>query len=168
MDQKESVWEAARFAGDGYDRAQYVERFGFEPVSGWGRDGYDLGEWPYVMVFFRDRSEELRGSVFEVVVNVEGDAYSHEFPTAGEREAWVDDWAFREWKHHEREWVAGLEAPTPELRGRFSWRRLRRETCSTCREPLTPAEVAAVDADTDFIPHGDRGHKISREPEPVR
>lgn len=40
-------------------------------------------------------------------------------------------------------------------------------TCSVCGDELTAAEVRAVWADTDFIPHWDRGHTIGWEPTPA-
>lgn len=39
---------------------------------------------------------------------------------------------------------------------------MARDRCSACGDALTAAEIAAMDADTDFIPHGDRGHLIGR------
>ncbi len=30
--------------------------------------------------------------------------------------------------------------------------------CQTCGEPLTVAEIREMFKDTDFVPHGDRGH----------
>lgn len=39
---------------DGYDDMDVAESEGWKAVSGWGRDGWDLGDWPYVVVSTRD------------------------------------------------------------------------------------------------------------------
>jgi hypothetical protein len=43
-------------SGDGYDRMDSVMDRGWHAVSAWGRDGWDLGDWPLVMYFVRNRS----------------------------------------------------------------------------------------------------------------
>lgn len=120
------LWEAARFQGDGYDRAAFVARFRWRPVASWGRDGWDLGDWPLVMVFFRER----RGA-FDLCVNCEGDAELRSFPTAAERAAHVDGVALFYWRAlgngPDVGGISSVSTMPAEYRGPFSWRRLELE-----------------------------------------
>lgn len=96
-----AVFELARFAGDGYDRAEVVERAGWHPLASWGRKGWDLGDWPYVMVYTRRKGED-----YQVAVNVEGDTDVETFETLAERNARIDSIAAFYWK-------ANGNGPTP-------------------------------------------------------
>ena len=40
--------------GDGYDDMELAEKIGWHPISAWGKDGWNLGSWPLVIVFFRN------------------------------------------------------------------------------------------------------------------
>jgi hypothetical protein len=116
-------WEALKMAGDGYDRAEVAHKVGWRPVASWGRDGYDLGSWPLVMVFHREH-----GGTFEVCENVEGDASVYSYSTAAERDAKTDELALFHWRHESEAWVEGVrsvEDMPAELRGPFSWARLK-------------------------------------------
>lgn len=43
------------------------------------------------------------------------------------------------------------------------WLRAR-STCVVCGESLTAFQIQFLDADTDWLAHGDKGHLIGREP----
>lgn len=45
----ETFWEIARFAGDGYDRADLARTRGWSAQYNWGQDGWDFLEPPYYM-----------------------------------------------------------------------------------------------------------------------
>lgn len=114
----DAFWQATWLYGDGYDVMAQAERplQGWRVVSSWGRDGYDLGSWPYVMVFFRER----RG--FEIAYYVERDVVCYVAPTKARREAIVDEIAFFHWKHQNEVWVKGYESVEhvpDELRGPY-------------------------------------------------
>lgn len=118
----EGIWEAGRFY-DGYDRQAVVGKRGWHAVSAWGRDGWDLGSWPLVTVYFRD-GEGPRP--FLAAENVEGDTTVYAFATEEDRNAGVDRIAFSHWQYARESWVEGIESATdmPEqLRGPFSWSR---------------------------------------------
>ena len=111
-------WQAAWRYGDGYDVMGQAERkmHGLRVVSSWGRVGYDLGSWPLVMVFFRERKG------YEIAYYVEGDVVCYAAPTEAIREAIVDGIAFFHWKHQGESWVEGYESVerVPEnLRGPY-------------------------------------------------
>ena len=92
----EDWWEAGKFAGDGYDRMELFGKLGWRAVSSWGKDGWDLGDWPYVMFFCLQHNSSkcdpictlagLTGSDFcptngtQWAINVEGDTTRYSFP----------------------------------------------------------------------------------------
>jgi hypothetical protein len=60
----EPFWALAQARGkDGYDRIERAVAHGWRAVPGWGRDGWDLGSWPLVVIF---HGESPAG--FEIVV----------------------------------------------------------------------------------------------------
>jgi hypothetical protein len=62
---------------DGYEFMTAARQEGWRTLPSWGNDGWDLGEWPYVVLMVRQRE----GGHFEVVEHVEGDLTFYEFPT---------------------------------------------------------------------------------------
>ncbi len=67
--------------------------------------GYNLGSWPLVMVFFRERKGR-----FEVVEYVEGDASMWSCPTEEIRQQVTDELAFFHWKHQGEEYVEDYDS----------------------------------------------------------
>ena len=114
----EPLFEGLHFLGyDGYDIMAVAEQCGWEAIAGWGKDGYDLGDWPYVVVYSRKV-----GSMHQVAIYVEGDMTAYQVPSLEVRNAIIDDTAFFYWKHKEQEWVQGystVENLPPELRGPY-------------------------------------------------
>lgn len=95
------LWTSMRMmCGDGYDRAEIAHQENWKVQSCWGAHGWDLGSWPYVMVFFRG---------LDVLVNVEGDTEMYTAPDIAVRNAIVDEIAFFWWNHANEPWVAGIE-----------------------------------------------------------
>lgn len=117
-------WHATWQIGDGYDVMAWAKKHRWEAISSWGRDGWDLGSWPLVIIFWRTT---LDSSHYEVLEYVEGDVTCWCCPTPELREQVTDSLAFFHWKQQGCEWVAAYEDETkapPELRGKFSWKRL--------------------------------------------
>lgn len=115
----EHFWLACQLRGDdGYDRIEVARPRGWRAIPAWGRDGWDLGCWPLVVIFHRDIADG-----FELVENVEGDVTAYRFPTRAMRDAATDELAFFHWRHEDEPWVSGIErlqdAPA-ELRGPYS------------------------------------------------
>lgn len=131
----EAFWEIGRLV-DGYDRMELAGKCGWAPVSRWGRDGWDLLEWPYYVAYVRNvvdpgrrtdiaSRERLPGLVaYQLATNCEGDTEVWSFPTSGQRERAIDALAFWHWKHCGAQWVEGLSEPTEVTMGPFSWARL--------------------------------------------
>ncbi len=80
--------------GDGYEWMERLPR-GWVPVASWGRDGWDLGSWPYaVIVEYRDAE---RG-IYAVGTYVEGDITVQRFETASEQYEAIDTIAEFYWR----------------------------------------------------------------------
>ena len=94
------VFEAARFAGDGYDRAEMVARIGWQSMASWGVNGWDLGDWPYVMVYRRTRTDDDGVTWYGLAVNVEGDTDLTEYRTEDDWRAKVQEVAEFYWRHN--------------------------------------------------------------------
>lgn len=111
---------------DGYDRMEFVRNTaGWRPIPSWGRDGWDLGSWPYVTIMFKEADGK-----YAVREDVEGDVTIRQFETEQQRNAYVDTIAFYYWHQNKEDWVAGIKSADdmpPYLRGPFSWKRLEAE-----------------------------------------
>lgn len=83
-----------RFSDDGYGDMQVAEREGWRVLASWGRDGWNLGDWPYVAVYVRERAEtlelQLRDAKWELQVIVEGDHDVYRFDHEEDRTAALD------------------------------------------------------------------------------
>ena len=119
----EPFWQLTQVRGeDGYDRIEVARTHGWQAVSSWGLEGWDLGTWPLVVILHRQSADG-----FELAYDVEGDVTVYRYPTRELRDAATDCLAFCHWKHDSTGWVDDVEriddAPD-RLRGRFSWGRL--------------------------------------------
>lgn len=118
---------------DGYGDVTAAQSQGWKTHPSWGRDGWDLGQWPYVSIHLR-----VNGGRYEVLTIVEGDHDVYAFDSEADQHAAVD-YLFL-WHAANNEWcpVRGeegreaLDAGTVDVdsryRGPFSWERLNSET----------------------------------------
>lgn len=114
-----------RFGGDGYDFIGALDRSLWRPHSTWGQDGWDAGDWPYVVLASVEALAE-----YGALYYVEGDVTVASFGKAAERDAWIDVRVFWHWKARNEPWVAEVESVDdldPKYRGPFSWERCRAE-----------------------------------------
>lgn len=119
--------EGYEFIGAGHDN-------GWNAVAGWGRDGWDLGSWPYVVVLFRD----LPGA-FQRAIYVEGDITVETYVTAEDRETATDETALFYWKAAGADWLDRGD----DLKGPFSWARLDGPQGSQPRMVVRDDQVAS-------------------------
>lgn len=70
---------------DGYEDMEVAERQKWSVVANWGRDGWDLGGWPYVAIYTRERAGK-----YELQQIVEGDHSRYEFDNEDDRTAAMD------------------------------------------------------------------------------
>ncbi len=66
--------------GDGYDFMHGAAEHGWAALSNWGEDGWDAGDWPYVIIFIRGHKD----IGYWTMVHVEGDLSVNKFDTMGE------------------------------------------------------------------------------------
>jgi hypothetical protein len=121
---------------DGYGDMEVAANEGWTAISGWGRDGWDLGDWPYVVIYARDH--ELRQIV-------EGDSTVYAFDNVDDLHAAIDylfiwyglrreydEWTVEGLTYDKRDALDNGELRVPErFRGPFSWKRLEREGSTT-------------------------------------
>jgi hypothetical protein len=119
----EAIWKLSQIRGqDGYERIDAVSARGWNAIPSWGLEGWDLGDWPLVVIFHRHSADG-----YELAYDIEGDVTVYRYPTRELRDAATDCLAFWHWKHAGARWVDGVDgidnAPG-RLRGRFSYERL--------------------------------------------
>ena len=136
----EPFWAIAHGSGaDGYDTMDAATARGWTAVASWGQDGWDLGTWPYVILFTRTKAGR-----WELAHYVEGDITTYAFPDQATRDTAIDGTAFWYWKAHERSWVADYqraEQLPPRFRGPFGAERAT--TPRLVRVLLIPADQPA-------------------------
>lgn len=173
---------------DGYGDMDVAAEEGWLCVPGWARDGFDLGNWPYVAFYVRNRGTE-DPQRYQMQTIVEGDHDVYGFASQAEREAAIDYlfiWyglgrEYEEWMALGPAWRdseagraaldAGLLAVPARLRGPFSWARIEREDerahgrCEVCNKAISDDEHAKLESDIDFVEHGngDERHAIRRK-----
>src|SRR5437868_14852126 len=103
----EPFWQALPMLGvDGYSVMGLAEQRQWHAIGGWGREhGYNLGSWPLVMIFFRDREAS-----YDLLYYVEGDTVMYACPTEEIRNALTDTFAFFHWKHQGESWVEDYDS----------------------------------------------------------
>jgi hypothetical protein len=123
---------------DGFDDMEINERRKWATLSGWGQDGWDIGEWPYVVISHRTKDDK-----YQLLQVCEGDHEVYTFDTEADRDAATDylfiwyalgkdysGWDAEGLTHDEREALdAGTLAVPDKYRGPFSWAR--------CNAPAT-------------------------------
>jgi hypothetical protein len=109
---------------DGYEDMGVAEQAGWHAVGNWGRDGWDLGSWPYVVLYARVTSGRFEphddAGRWELMQIVEGDHTEYRFLTEADRDAAMDYlflWyaAAKHWAPLSEEDRARLDAGTLEV-----------------------------------------------------
>ena len=111
--------------GDGYDDMELAEKHGWKPISAWGKEGWNLGSWPLVIVFFRNLKKGDE-NFYQVIEYVEGDVTMWSCPTKELRQQVIDELAFFHWKFSNKEWVndyTSVDELPDELRGPYGRQR---------------------------------------------
>lgn len=107
--------------GDGYDfMADHAEPAGLRPIASWGRDGWDLGDWPYYVIY----SGKGAGAWWTVSY-IEGDIIARRYATRDEMISGIDAIARDQWERDPDRGPKDIDGP--EARGPFSWARLEQE-----------------------------------------
>ncbi len=104
-----------RFSDDGYSDMEHESKAGgWKALAGWARDGYDLGDWPYVSFLIRKHDDR-----YGLLQIVEGDRSQWEFETQQDLYAAIDymflwysageDWAPLTYEQRETLNTGGLQ-----------------------------------------------------------
>jgi hypothetical protein len=114
-----------RESDDGYSDMEAEEGRGWHALAGWGQDGWDLGDWPYVVIYVRDQPNS-----FSLMQIVEGDRTVYSFTSEEDRSAAIDYlflWyaASRRWsplQEEDREKLNAGELVIPDSKWRGPYR----------------------------------------------
>lgn len=82
---------------DGWDFINELSH-GWQAIGLWGRDGWNLGSWPYVVVAHYDGD-----GLYAVATRVEGDIEIKQFTSYDERNKETNRIAVFYWQHYEVE-----------------------------------------------------------------
>lgn len=109
--------------GDGWDWMDELEGTPWVQVPNWGLDGWDLGQWPYVVVVICSPGSGAKA--FGVGTYVEGDLTREAYATRAEMITRVDEIAAFYWRLSSSPPEVPPVGPLPEyLTGPFSWERV--------------------------------------------
>jgi hypothetical protein len=141
----EAFWLLSQLRGDdANDGMALAWGRRWKPIPTWGRDGWDLGSWPYVVVYHRTTD-----NAWQLAENAEGDVTVYSYGSRELRDAATDCLAFSYWKQGQRGWVAGIDSvdfAPDDLRGPFSWARLEGSHEGRALGQLRPALLIESDA----------------------
>ncbi len=110
---------------DGSDWLSQLGECGWRMVPSWGRDGWDLLEWPYAAVAHFDGEDRYGLAVYE-----EGDVSVESFPLREARDAATDRIAVQYWRangHGPRDLPDRDDELAPYHLGAFSLERIECE-----------------------------------------
>lgn len=100
---------------------------GWRAQGSWGRDGWDLGAWPYVVVAVFDHPEQ---TAFAYATYTEGDVNTVTCESQEELYEAIDDVAEYQWRSNPEVGPDDLPANDgllPHHRGPFGWQQIERE-----------------------------------------
>ena len=115
-------FSSPNFSDDGYGDIEVATKLGWTAVSSWGHDGWDLGNWPYVVISIRNVGDLYCGAAWQYQMRqtVEGDTTNYGFASAEDRNAAID-YLFGWYAAKQDWWPSGI------TRGILDARRARRD-----------------------------------------
>lgn len=105
--------------GDGYDAMETAMHKGWHMLPGWGRDGWDAGNWPYVQFGWRAGHD----GQWETYDYCEGDVTVKLFTSKEDATRYLDSVVHWHWRNSS-EGPADPDLDNPDHCGPFSWSRL--------------------------------------------
>ncbi|MET3948683.1 hypothetical protein ABIB49_003408 [Arthrobacter sp. UYCu512] len=103
---------------DGYDWMELIEAEGWAVIPSWGCDGWDLGQWPYVMVA-ATRTADSIGNLFGIATYCEGDVGCTFYRTKAAQFEAITEQAFFHWKNGQAHGPDDLPEAAAELPSRY-------------------------------------------------
>lgn len=106
------------YSRDGYDWMDAASETGWHTLSSWGKDGWDAGQWPYVMVSLAKTSDE-KGNLYGMTTYCEGDLDTTFYRSQQEQWKAITEWCRWNWNHGQGDGPAlGPADVVPEIHGR--------------------------------------------------
>ncbi|MEV8150549.1 hypothetical protein AB0O52_20695 [Arthrobacter sp. NPDC080073] len=102
----------------GYDWMELIGEHGWAVIPSWGCDGWDLGQWPYVMVAGIRTADEI-GNLFGVATYTEGDVTCTFYRTKAAQWDAITEHAFYWWKNGQAQGPEDLPMAAAELPSRY-------------------------------------------------
>lgn len=91
-------WTGFDPSGDGYDWMDEAIGAGWRVIASWGADGWDMGDWPYVIVGYR----MLPDNTYISIVRVEGDLIARHHPDHADLTEFLNKTAHAYWQRDGR------------------------------------------------------------------
>ena len=110
----------ARMVSDGYDMCEAAERSSLVAIPSWGRDGWDLGNWP-CWAYLVPRIVPTDGAGWLLVEYITGTVRAWSFATKDVRNRAIDLLAHAFWAQTE---TVDADPDDERYCGPFSWARL--------------------------------------------
>lgn len=102
------------YSRDGYDWMDAASETGWHTLSNWGKDGWDAGQWPYVMVSLAKTADE-HGNLYGMTTYCEGDMVTTFYRSQSEQWKAITAWCHWHWKHSGEQWAAALPEKAEDL-----------------------------------------------------
>ena len=102
----------------GYDWMELIEEHGWAVLSSWGSDGWDLGQWPYVMVAVTRTADSI-GNLFGIATYCEGDVTCTYYRTKARLWDAITEQAFFSWRNGQAHGPDDLPEAAAELPSRY-------------------------------------------------
>lgn len=83
---------------DGYDWIEAAATTGWHVIGSWGKDGWDCGQWPYVLMALAKGSDE-HGNFYGITTYCEGDLATTFFRSQQEQWKAITEWCLWNWEH---------------------------------------------------------------------
>ncbi|WP_353748065.1 MULTISPECIES: hypothetical protein [unclassified Paenarthrobacter] len=103
---------------DGYDWMELIGEHGWGVIPSWGCDGWDLGQWPYVMVAGTRTADDI-GNLFGMATYCEGDVRTYWFRTKARWFGAISEQAFFHWKNGQAQGPDDLPEAAAEMPSRY-------------------------------------------------
>ena len=114
--------DAEGFSLEGYDWMDAAAKAGWPVMAGWGADGWDCGEWPYVQLALAKGQDE-NGTFFGMTTYCEGDTTTSFYRTQAAQWDAISRWCHWNWVHGQGDGPTGLpkdfDECGPEIRRPF-------------------------------------------------
>ena len=102
---------------DGWDWMDLINGHGWYAVNSWGSEGWDMGQWPYVIIA-ATRTADAAGELFGVASYCEGDVSTSYYRTQAAQWEALTEHAFSSWQLGQAHGPANLPGAAAELPSR--------------------------------------------------